>query len=273
MGRVGGAAFNPMDAPGELTYGGAGTPTGYVDLLAGLSGAGSGGTVLSTSAGAGGWQAGWTNGTPADGSGGPTWASGAWLKADFGAGVRVARFRYTGDAWQNNGPDTDLILESSDDNATWVTRWQMSVDGPAWSTVLDTGTGWAFGDYRDTGLIQLPQPITARYWRIRGLGGGGGNPWGIGIVQLDRVATVGAGNLTVLDPPPTAPRVLTYDGPAGAPKWAAPQAAEADLGATAGIAVNDASATLVATKAEHDATRAKVNALITKLEAAGILAP
>lgn len=49
------------------------------------------------------------------------------------------------------------------------------------------------------------------------------------------------------------------------------QAAEANLGATVGIAVNDAGATLVATKAELDATNAKLNALLAKLRSAKVL--
>lgn len=226
---------NPMTAAGDLIYGGAGTPSGFVDVLAGLSGSGGGGVSLSTSAGAGGWQAGWTNGTPTAGNGGPTWNNNAWLKADLGAATLIGRFRYTGDAWGNNGPDQDLILESSDNNSDWTVRWQMTVDGPTWSTVLDTGSGWVFGDYRDTGLIVLPQPVRARYWRIRGTGSGSGNPWTIGLIQLDAVQVVAdtEGNPTALAAPVTSPRLLGYD--AGAPMWRAPAAANADTsGATLG---------------------------------------
>lgn len=258
MVRVSGTPLRALVAAGDLEYGGQGSPTGYLDLLAGLSGAGSGATVLSTNAGAGGWQAGWTNGTLTAASGGQTWTSGAWLKADFGSGKRIARFRMTSDGWANNGPDTDLILESSDDNVSWTPRWQMTVDGPAWATVLNTGSGWVFPattGYRDTGLIVLPQPITARYWRIRGLGSGGGNPWNIGGIQLDQVTTVGAGNPSRLAAPPTSPRVLAYDGPTGAPTWKAPGTANAD---TSG-------ATLVQLETE-------VNELKALLRAFGILA-
>ena len=273
MGRVSGVASLGLTAAGDLVYGGAGTPTGFADVLAGLSGAGAGSVVLSTSSGAGGWAAGWTDGSPIAGSGGGcTWGSGAWLKADLGAGVRIGRFRMTWDAWGNNGPDTDLILESSDDNATWTTRWQWTVDGPVPALVLDTGTGWTFGDYRDTGVIELPQPITARYWRFRGLGGGGGNPWTCGVVQLDEVETVGAGNPERLAAPATSPRLLAYDGSAGAPAWKAPAAANADTAAGAGIAVNDASATLVTRLTEHNALVTEVNELKATLRAFGILA-
>lgn len=44
-----------------------------------------------------------------------------------------------------------------------------------------------------------------------------------------------------------------------------PLQAVADLGATVGEANNAASATLMATKAEHDETRARLNALLDKL--------
>jgi hypothetical protein len=54
---------------------------------------------------------------------------------------------------------------------------------------------------------------------------------------------------------------------------AVPQAAEPNIGATTGIAVNDVSATLVATKAELDTTNTKVNNLLAKLRTAGIIAP
>lgn len=286
MGRVGGSSFNPLTAPGQMVYGGAGTPTGYTDLLAGLSGAGGGSTVLSSSAGAGGWHAGWTDGTPKAGSPSSfSVADGVWLRADFGAGKRIARFTLTQDQWANNAPDLDVALESSDDNVTWVRRWQRTVDGPA-PTVRNDGSGWAnpATNYQDYGTIDLPTPITARYWRLFAVDcGGGGNPWTIGQFSLWEVVTVGSGNQEVLDPPVTSPRLLAYDGPAGAPAWKAPGAANADTAATpaasVGIAVNDASATLVPTRTEHEALRAaagtleaEVNQLKALLRAFGILA-
>lgn len=54
---------------------------------------------------------------------------------------------------------------------------------------------------------------------------------------------------------------------------AAASTAVADLGATVGEANNAASATLVATKAEHDATRSTINALLASLRASGLLRP
>ena len=219
----------PIQNAGDIIVGSIGTVVGYTDLLSGLSGAGGNGIVLSNSGGAGGWQAGWTNDTFSDGSGGVTWANNAWIKADLGEATRIGRFRMTTDQWGNNGPDTDLFLESSDDNSTWVTRWQMSIDGPAWSQ-NNVGTNFANvggPKYRDTGLVTMDTSFNARYWRFRGTGGGSGNPWTIGGVSLYEAITEGSGQPEALPGPPTK-RLLGFDPAVGYPSWLAPAAANPD---------------------------------------------
>ena len=220
-----GGLDNPMTDEGDLIIGGGGST--FADLLAGLSGSGVGATVLSTNAGAGGWQSGWTDGTPTTGTGGPTWGSGAWIRADFGSAKDIRRFRMTTDGWENNGPKTDLFLESSPNNSTWTTRWQMSVDGPTW-TNPSGASGWAFntagsgpggqGGYMETGLIELPSVVSAQYWRVRGTGPGGGNPWGIGTVELYEETGIPGGvpeRLAIGDPDD----VLTVDPSTLRPSW------------------------------------------------------
>lgn len=165
-------------------------PQTGVDLLAGLSGAGAGSVVLSTNQGAGGWLAGWTNGTPGVGDTGPTFSgNNAYLQVDFGSAVTIAGIAFTNDAWRNNGWDTDLYLQSSPDGTTWTERWRGSTNGPGVSYARDVpNAGWANVGDPPTGYSgwngRLATPFSARYWRVRGVSGGSGNGWIIGQVSL-----------------------------------------------------------------------------------------
>lgn len=250
MVRVSSVAVRAMTALGDLEYGGAGSPVSYVN-------AARDGQPVAYFGGAFSWGG---AGALFDGSYAVTeygYNAARVLGLNLNIPRRIGRYRFV----QGNGDAhaTSWVLESADAEA-----------GPY--TVRHTQAAEA----TDVQAV-LAAPVTARYWRVRATAmshGGllGGGSWLAAELELDEVTTVGAGQPARLAPPPER-RILGYDPSAGVPQWAAPGAAEADLAAAPGIAVNDASATLVVLKSEHDLTIAKLNAIIAKLEALGILAP
>ena len=251
MGRVSGAPVNVYTGLGDLAYGGAGTPTGYRNRLTAADGATdypAGHLIF----GAGG-SAALMDGDP------NTTKDSANVPGDHAYALDLIVPRRIGRLRLNHGSP-----------GSWATAWklQSSSDGAAW---VDRYVS-AAGVDGDTGYLDLPTPISARYWRLWAATLTPADSWRLKDLQLLEVTTVGAGNPTRLAPPAER-RVLAYEPSGGVPEWQARGAAIADLGATVGEANNAASATLMATKAEHDATRATVNSLIARLEGAGILAP
>lgn len=256
MGRVGGSPFNPLTAGGQTIVGGYGTPLSYANrALLSL------GAVLTASTG--GAQGTRPPSKAIDGiDGGDALDSYQSINSlpvpvlDLNLGLprRIGRIRLH----QYTDPDyrtTAYDIYSADAAAgPWTLRHQW----PGPSLVDNT--------------ITFGAPITAQFWRVDPVTGGT-NSWIVVTLEAQEVTTVGAGNQLPLAPPASPLAHFLYDLSAGVPAWHAPELAEADLGATIGEANNAASATLMATKAEHDATRAKVNALIAKLELAGTLAP
>lgn len=243
MVRVSSVAVNPLTSLGDLAYGGAGSPVGYTPrMVPGVTLAGSG--ITSDLANL-------VDGNDSSETGFGDFA-GQWYRADFLVPRRIGRYRVRQAASTSNRWASDMRLQSSDDAATWVDRMAL------------VGAAQEF-----SGL--LPAPISARYWRVLVVTAG---PWehALSAWELDEVTTVGAGNATRLAPPAER-RVFGFDPSAGVPEWQARGGAIADLGATAGEANNAASATLVATKAEHDATRTQVNAILAALRDRGILTP
>jgi len=238
-----------MTAAGDLTIGGSGSITGYEQLTvpaaAGVTSASSDGAATPANA---------LNAI--DGVFCQTLGmAGQWWRADFGVGVSKAVGRFRVVQWPSQG-------------ATRATsfRLQSSPDATAWTTVYT----WTGGDTAsDTGVIDITVPVTGRYFRMLVDAGGAGN-WALDALQLWGVTTVGAGNGVRLAAGAEL-RLLRIT--LGVPAYAPPGANIADLGAAPGIDVAAVTGTQVVTKAEHDLTIAKVNALLTALEAFGILAP
>lgn len=218
-----------LSSAGDMIIGGAGTPTGYTDVLAGLSGSGSGTVSLNTNMGAGGWQAAWTDGSRTTYANGPTViANSTFISADLTTTRSIGRFRFAqqSPAQFGNNAASNPTLQSSNDGVSWTTRWSLANDGPALgypqdvtSTAPDTGR-----TLRDYGTIELPLPINARYWRMyipTASGQGSGNGWDIAQFELYEVQVESgtAGSPTRLAPP-TDQRMLKFD-PAVGPQWVA----------------------------------------------------
>lgn len=173
------------------------------DLLAGLSGAGNGSTVLDTSNGSNVWQAAMTNNTPsislAQVPALPGPEAGNYWEVMFPVAKAIESFHITSDPWGNNGP-TDIAVQSSDDGVSWTTRWQWSVDGPE-PTLKTDGSGWSLPlgvgtNYYDWGILDLPGGVvTAKWWRFTSMANsGGGNPWHVGVLALYEGNVRGSGD-------------------------------------------------------------------------------
>lgn len=233
MGRVSATAVQPMTALGDLIYGGGGSPTGYANKALASLGAscvthdgGGGNNVIDANDA--------TTGSSV-GSGGV----GSWFRIDLGSAKRIGRHRL-------------VQGDRAGFSYTALYRVESSVDGVNWTTRQDN----VVGIDGDGGYVELPVPITARYWRVYCLEAAHflGATWKVQTLAFDEVTTVGAGNPTRL-PPPASRRVLTFDPDSSVPSWPAPAAANPD---TSG-------ATLVQLEGE-------VNELKSALRAAGILA-
>lgn len=263
MGRVGGVGFNPLDGLGQLLYGGPGSITSAVNVAL-LSIAGTAARYRSAAGVAYGWNQAEPNGNIYDanllidaslatqGIGNDPGAGSAW-EVDLVAPKRIGYFRiYNSDTPSRKA--TGIKVQSSTDGTTWTDR--------------DTSSLVAVFD--DSGLIALPAPITARYWRALIVATVSAAS-ALRTLEFHAVETVGAGNAVVLAPAAER-RIMGFNPDAGVPEWQARGAALADLAAAPGIDVAAVAGTQVVTKAEHDLTIAKVNTLVARLEAAGLLA-
>lgn len=254
MGRVGGRAISALESQGDLEYGGAGTPTSYVNALRDgeYSVALIGKTTPWAPAGSL-WDGNTTTNVEVYLADFTAAGADAWFGADLGAPRRIGRFR--------------IVQAIADSYApTWVLESADAAAGP-WTTRYTLSSGFQ-ADYSD----ELPAPITARYWRFRATSDshGGAGSWIMREIELDAVTTVGAGNPTRLAPPDER-RLLGYDPAGGVPEWALRYAAIADLAATTGVDVAAATGTQVATTAELEATNTKVNAILAALRDRGLL--
>lgn len=295
MGRVGGAAFNPLTAPGQLIFGGAGTPTGYTQLTSPLVTPAVGLTIGNAGNGSQPW--------PWDGLGdpGPDWQAftggslaGAVVAVDLGADRAIGKLRFVQQA------------NAAYRSTSWKLQWA-DVPGDQSNYLNSNGTWydayeWTGGSVADTGEIVLPVPFTHRYWRIQNLTPLTGSTWWPEDIYLWAVTTVGAGNQLALAAGDEGDHLRFM---AGAPFWDGPEPAEADVAALAaavaaapaayvGVDVAAAGPAQVALLSELNNLRtvvvnlttdrdnerarltdliAKVNALIAKLEAHGTLAP
>lgn len=247
---------NPLTSAGDLLIGGGGTVTGFTRALVNpanpsrttyLNAAGA--TVAAVHAIADDNDA--TQEQP--GTGG-TFGWSAVL--DLTDAARIGRYRF-------------LQLAAAGQKATQYDLQSADALAGPWTT-RHSHAGAVTNDPDDR-TFDLAVAATARFWRIIIRAGAANGSWSMAEFQLWAVTTVGAGNQTRLAAP-VDKRHLTYDVANSTPTWEAPGATIADLGATVGEANNAASSTLVATKAEHDATRTAFNTLLARLEAAGILA-
>jgi hypothetical protein len=96
-------------------------------------------------------------------------AAGAWWKTDLGSAKEITWYRIV-QPTATPFRASSSKLQSSTDNSTWTDRVTLGVFG-------------------DTGLLELPAPITARYWRVLGvemdpLYSLASNYWGLATVAL-----------------------------------------------------------------------------------------
>lgn len=191
MGRVAGSGYNPLTALGDLIYGGAGTVTGYANRALASSG------ILLAYGGPPGAYAAPTADTAKafDGNDATVYniggigGNGQEWRVDLGAARRIGRVRVKmGSDVGNYGYPTDFTIDSSSDGAVWTTR----------KTVSGYVGVFAGGAHAP---IDLPAPVSARYWRMVAVAGlWGGAPWWLWTFEIEEVTTVGAGNLTRLPP-------------------------------------------------------------------------
>jgi hypothetical protein len=96
-------------------------------------------------------------------------APGAWWKADLGSAKEITWYRVV-------QPTATPFRASS-------SKLQSSTDNAAWTDQV------SFGVFGDSGLLELPAPVTARYWRVLGvaqtpLTSLAANYWGLATVAL-----------------------------------------------------------------------------------------
>lgn len=95
-------------------------------------------------------------------------ADAAWWKADLGSAKEITYYRVVQPS-QTQYRATSSKLQSSTDNAAWTDQV-------------------SFGVFGDSGLTELPAPVTARYWRLLGVEMDpllfAANYWGLATVAL-----------------------------------------------------------------------------------------
>lgn len=92
----------------------------------------------------------------------------AWWKADLGSAKEITWYRVVQGATPFRASSSKL--QSSTDNSTWTDQV-------------------TFGVFGDSGLLELPSPVTARYWRVLGIAqvplvSLAANNWGLATVAL-----------------------------------------------------------------------------------------
>jgi hypothetical protein len=92
-----------------------------------------------------------------------------WWKVDLGSAKEITWYRIAQPA-STAFRASSSVLQSSADNVTWTNEV-------------------SFGVFGDTGILELPGPVTARYWRVYGLGqlplvSLASNYWGLATVAL-----------------------------------------------------------------------------------------
>lgn len=288
MGRVGGVSANPMTGLGDVLYGGGGSITGQVNVATPALGV----TVTGQRAGTSPFGTGFANAIDGSnataalmGNGG---ADKRWV-VDLQSAKRIGAYRVVQSA---NAAEREPAVQLDSGSV-----------GGGWSDPFTRRDSSLVATFLDSGIITLPAPITARWWRLTNIGGGANWDWGLAEIELFEVTTVGAGNQLRLAPPAER-RIFAFEPDAGVPEWQARQAAEADVAALAaavagapaayvGVDVanagpaqvallselNDLRAVVVALTTDRDNERTavaalvtKLNAIIAKLEAAAVLA-
>ena len=261
MPHVSATSVRAMTSQGDLEYGGGGSVTGYganaarIPQVAGVTpyanGAANPGGAYPANAFDGGGE--WRVYDGDDNTEGQqNGFAGSTRAVDLGTAQRIGKYRVRNSATANR-QSRSLRLEYSTGD----------MSGP-WFTADFSLTA----QFLDSGQITFT-PIRARYWRLY-LVTAGPWDWGLSAFELYPVTTVGAGNPTRLAGPAVR-SPLIYDPAAGVPLWGSQAAAIADKGANVGEANNAASGTLMATKAELDATDAKLNLILATLRQNGLI--
>ena len=100
------------------------------------------------------------------------------FELDLGQAQTITSFRVAEGRWNEQ---SEWILQSSTDNTNWTTRHT----GPDYSHRATD---------RDTGVLDLPAPVTARYWKLQGIDWADDSVWEVRTWSLfwDVAANVGS---------------------------------------------------------------------------------
>jgi hypothetical protein len=153
----------------------------------------------------------WATALPAGGTEG---AAGAWLQVDLGSVKTIAGVRLAQSANSAHRATSSTLQTSPDGLAGWTDQL-------------------AFDTVNDSGVVALPAPIAARYWRMLGVSGPVNQPWGIRTFALFSSVP----SSSSMTNPMTTPGDLIVGGTAGAPGRMAKGANSTYLGVDSGGAL------------------------------------